>query len=93
MTERRRSFSAEFKAKVALEALRGEKTINEIASEFGVHPNQVSKRQARLLESLPEVFANESDGGKKQAATNKERDELFRQIGRLNVEIGRQKKD
>ena len=87
MTERRRAFSSEFKAKVALEAIRGDKTINEIAAEFGVHPNQISKWKARLLESLPEVFANESDGVKKQAATNKERDELFRQIGQLKVEI------
>jgi len=89
MTGIRRAFSSEFKAKVALEAVRGDKTINEIAAEFGVHPNQVSKWKARLLGILPEVFANESDGAKRQAAQNKERDELFRQIGQLKVEIER----
>lgn len=87
MTEKRRSFSADFKAKVALEAIRGDRTINEIATEYGVHPNQISKWKSQLLESLPEVFAKEGDSARRQAANARERDELFRQIGQLKVEI------
>ena len=61
MTTRRR-FTADFKAKVALEALRGDRTIQEIAAKHQVHPNQVSqwKRQAVLLESLRKLADGES---------------------------------
>jgi len=50
MTARRRQHSAEFKAKVALEAIRGERTINELATEYGVHPVQITQWKKVLLE-------------------------------------------
>lgn len=87
MPKKRRTFSAEFKAKLALEAVRGERTINEIAAEHGVHPNQVSKWKSQLLENLPEVFSGERDQARQDAILQKERDELYRQIGQLKVEI------
>jgi len=87
MPKKRRKFSAEFKAKVALEAVRGERTVNEIAAEHGVHPNQVSQWKSQLLENLPDVFSGERDQSRQDAAVQKERDELYRQIGRLKVEI------
>lgn len=87
MTKKRRQFSSEFKAKVALEAVRGERTINEIAGEYGVHPNQVSQWKSLVLENLPEVFSGERNQAKQEAAVHKERDELYRQIGQLKVEI------
>ena len=87
MPGKRRQFSAEFKAKVALEAIRGERTINEIAAEHGVHPNQVSVWKSQLLESLPGIFSGERDHARQDAATQKERDELYRQIGQLKVEV------
>jgi transposase-like protein len=87
MPRKRRTFSAEFKARVALEAVRGERTINEIAAEHGVHPNQVSQWKSRLLESLPDVFSGERDQVRQDVAVQKERDELYRQIGQLKVEI------
>lgn len=87
MPGKRRQFSAEFKAKVALEAIRGERTINEIAAEHGVHPNQVSAWKSQLLESLPGIFSGERDNARQDAATQKERDELYRQIGQLKVEV------
>jgi len=69
---------------VALEGVKGEKTVAQIASEFGVHPNQVRKWKDHLLSMLPELF---SDQRKKR---KEDRDELeaalFRQIGRLRVE-------
>ncbi len=56
MTKRRR-FTAEFKARVALAALRGDKTIQEIAAKYEVHPNQVSTWKRRAIDGLGEVFA------------------------------------
>jgi transposase-like protein len=56
MARQRRSFSADFKARVALEALREQKTINELASEVGVHPNLIREWKKHLLDELPQVF-------------------------------------
>ena len=54
----RRQHSAEFKAKVALEALRGERTINELAAEYGVHPVQITQWKKVVLEEVPKLFSN-----------------------------------
>ena len=81
----RKSYDAEFRAKVALEAVRGEKTMAELSSEFGVHPNQVGKWRKQLLESLPDLFTNRR---KKREKDHEELvSELFRQIGQLKVEL------
>ena len=87
MPGKRRQFSAEFKAKVALEAIRAERTLNEIAAEHGVHPHMVSQWKSQLLENLPGVFSGERDQARQEATVQKERDELYRQIGQLKVEI------
>ena len=68
----RRKFGTAFKAKVAIEAIKGEKTINEIASIYEVHPNQVSLWKKQALEKLPEAMA---DGRTKQARDSKPIDE------------------
>jgi transposase-like protein len=54
----RKQYEAAFKAKVALEAVKGEKTIAQIATEFEVHPNQIRQWRRHLLDVLPEVFSN-----------------------------------
>jgi len=84
MSKKRRSFGASFKAKVALAAVRGDRTTAELASKFGVHANQVSSWKKRLLEGAGELFA---DGrrGKEEGAANEE--ELYEQIGRLKMEV------
>ena len=86
MSKKRRSFNAEFKAKVALEALREQETINQIASRHDVLPAQVSQWKAQLLKNLPKSFST----GKKEAETEaewKEREaKLFQKIGQLEVE-------
>lgn len=87
MARKRRSFGDDFKAKVALEAVRGDRTINEIASAYGIHPNQVSNWKKQMLENLPAIFSGERDQTRKRAEVQKERDELYRQIGQLKVEI------
>ncbi len=81
---KRRRFSAEFKAKVALDALSGEMTLTELASKYGVHPNMISawKRQAR--ESIVECFSgNAAVGRNDQEADIKD---LHAKIGQLTVE-------
>lgn len=85
MGRKRRKFSAEFKTSVALEALRGQKTLNEIARDSGVHPNQVSawKRQAQegLVAVMEDGRANRSKEGEALI------EDLYQQIGRQKVEI------
>jgi putative transposase len=77
-------YEAAFKAKVALGEVKGEKTVAQIASEFGAHPNQVRKWKDQLLSMLPELF---SDRRKKREEDRDELEaELFRQIGQLRVE-------
>ena len=61
MAAQRNSYSAEFKARVALEALKGHKTINELVSHFGVHPTQINKWKNHLLTELPQMFSNRPD--------------------------------
>jgi len=80
----RRSHDTAFKARVALEALKAEKTIAQIASEYGVHSNQIRQWRQKRLEDLPQLFSDhrrkeEKDGEALQA-------ELYRQIGQLKVE-------
>ncbi len=62
MTTPRRSYSAEFKAKIALEAVKGRKTINELAAEHGIHPNQISQWRTQLLEAVPTIFSERGPG-------------------------------
>ena len=84
MSQRRR-FGAQFKAKVALEALKGQKTINEIASDYKVHPNQITKWKKQLVSEAGEIFSNRRT---KNAKTDEKlKDRLYRQIGQLQVEL------
>jgi transposase-like protein len=85
MANQRKSHSAAFKAKVALEAIKGQRTVSEIASEFGVHPNLITKWKKQALDELPGVFS-----GKKEKVEQKSQElesELYRQIGQLKVEL------
>ena len=84
MATKRRRFTAQFKAKVATEALRGERTIQAIAAKHEVHPNQVSdwKRQAQA--GLEEVFAGATSGRQKDHEATIH--DLHAKIGELTVE-------
>jgi|TARA_B100000315_G_C14230168_1_gene430560 transposase-like protein len=83
MTKRRR-FTADFKAKVALEALRGDQTIQEIASRHKVHPNQVSTWKRQALDGLDTIFSNGSD--QRRVDHEGEIHDLHAKIGQLTVE-------
>ena len=80
---KRRKFTDQFKAKVALEALRGDKKIHEIAAKHQLHPNQVSTWKRQAVEGMADVFAR---GGKPEGPTEAEVKELHAKIGRLAVE-------
>lgn len=79
----KRKFDSKFKSRVALEALRGEQTIAEIASTFQVHPNQVADWKRKLLEGASDVFQTKSE---KRENNSFSEDDLLKKIGRLEVE-------
>ena len=85
MARTRRRFDAGFKAKVALEAIRGLKTISELAKQFKVHPNQITTWKKQLLEGAEDVF--EKNGSKPAKNDEPDAAELYEQIGRLKVEL------
>jgi len=85
MKRQRKTYSSDLKVRIALEAIKGQKTINEIAGQYGVHPNQVTQWKKQALEGLPELFS-------KRRARLAEDDEalkaqLYQQIGQLKVEL------
>jgi len=82
---KRKQYDSQFKATVALEVVKNQKTIAQIASEYSVHPNQVGKWKKQLLQELPKVFSNRQTSSDK--ANEKLIDELYRQIGQLKVEL------
>jgi putative transposase len=85
MARTRRRFDCGFKAKVAVEAIRGLRTISEIAQQFKVHPNQVTLWKKQLLAGAEHVF--EGGNGKASKSDEPEAAELYEQIGRLKVEL------
>jgi len=82
MPKIRKRYSAERKGKIALEAAKEVKTLNELATEFGIHQAQISKWKKELLEAIPSVFTKD----KSLLNWNKERDNLLRKIGEVTVE-------
>ena len=83
MSEKRRRYSAEFKAKVALAALKNEETISELSARFGVHPTMIHNWKRDLVEGAADIF---DKGHKSRQQKEAQVDDLYRQIGRLKVE-------
>jgi putative transposase len=83
---KRKSYTAAFKAQVALASLRGDKTVNELAGQYGVHPTLIHDWKRQMLAGAEQVF---SAGNKAKAAGEAEaqKAELFEQIGRLKMEL------
>ena len=86
MKRKRRIHSAEFKARVALEALKAIKTISQIAQEEGVHPVQVSHWKKELQQRLPELFASQASDRNEKAKAERDKSRLERKVGQLVIE-------
>lgn len=85
MTGVRRRHSGEFKAKVALEAIKSQRTVNEIASAYGIHPMQVSQWKKQAIEELPQALADRRS--REARSIEEERAQLYQEIGQLKVEL------
>ncbi len=81
----RKKYSKELKARIALDAIQGQKTIAELASEYGVHANQISTWKKQLLDAAPAALTR----GKDKDAEKKEieRDRLYKKVGQLQIEV------
>lgn len=81
----KKTFTTDFKAKVAIEAVKGNKTINELSSEFEVHASQIQSWKKLLLDSCKDLFSGKKEKAEESVA--QERDRLYAQVGRLAVEL------
>ena len=81
----RKQYSADLKAKIALEAVKGQRTVQEIASHYGIHPTMVTNWKKQVVEGAAEIFGN----GQIHAAEADEqlKAELYQQIGKLQVDL------
>ncbi len=84
----RTTYTPEFKAKLVLEALEGEATINEIASGNNISPNLLTRWKSEAVDNLPSLFENENSRLRKQAKAHEAQvEELYKQIGKLSTEL------
>ena len=81
----RKQYSGDLKAKIAVEAIKGQRTIQEIASHYEVHPNQVTQWKRQVLEGVAEVFSNGRTRGAE--ADEQLKAELYQQIGKLQMDL------
>lgn len=81
---KRKRYSAEFKAKVALEAIKGEQTISELGSRYGLHPNMITNWKRQAIENMAEAFSGKSE--RKRASEEAKIKDLHAKIGQLTVE-------
>ena len=85
MGKTRRRFTGEFKAKVAMEALKERKTLAELATEFGIHPNQITAWKGEFLQNAGKIFSG--GDGLSEAEAEEQKTPLYEQIGRLKVQL------
>lgn len=84
---KRRKFTDEFKAKVALEALRESSTINELATRYEVHPTQITEWKKQALNNLPSLFRGDGKRADHERVHKQKEERLLKQVGRLHVEV------
>jgi putative transposase len=89
----RKRYTAKQKAQIVLEILQEEKTITQIASEYGIHPNQLHRWKKQALEGFPKVFEHDTKAERqKDAAHERQLKELYAEIGRLTTQLNWLKK-
>lgn len=81
---KRKRYSADFKAKVALEAIKGEQTLSELGSRYGIHPNMITTWKRQAVKNMAESFSSKSDLANK--ASEAQVNDLYAKIGQLTVE-------
>ena len=90
---KRKRLSTSQKAQIAVEILKEEKTINQIASEFGVHPNVLYRLKKQTLENLPKIFEDENKSERDRQTEHEQKiNELYSEIGRLTTQLNWLKK-
>ena len=82
---KRKRYDDNFKARVALEAIKGERTLSEIASQYEVHPNQITQWKKQLLENVSSLFSKKKDPEIEEL--KRLTDELYKKIGQQNIEL------
>ena len=87
MKKKRRTFTSAFKARVALAAIKEQKTLSELSSEFDLHPNQISQWKQQFLELADTVFENGSSKKSQEENLEKEKEKLHKIIGQKEVEV------
>lgn len=85
MKRTRRRFTASFKTKVVLDALKERETLQELATRHGLHPNQISQWKKEFLENADKAFGG-SEQGEELKALEQDKEDLYKQIGRLSME-------
>jgi transposase-like protein len=85
VAKKRRQFTAEFKARVVRAALREDKTLAELATQFDVHPNQITEWKRKILDTMSDMFSRKKQADAKAAEDHESR--LYEQIGKLQVEL------
>ena len=85
--KKRRKYTAEFKSKVALEALREQTPLHEIAKKYEIHPSQVTEWKKALLGNASEVFEKDAEKKKDAKLQKQKENRLYKQIGQLQVEV------
>jgi putative transposase len=88
----RKKYSPQFKAKVVQEILREEKSISQLASEYGVHVTQLRKWKRKVLDGLPDLFRAEQDQDEAVKRLEAEQERLYAEIGRLTTQLSWLKK-
>ena len=86
MSNKKKQYGAQFKAKVALEAIRGEKTVSELASQYEIHPIMINGWKRKVLDEGSQIFETEKQGKEIKENAEAQINELYRQIGKLKVE-------
>ena len=92
MSKKRRQYSSDYKFKLALEAAKGSKTLAQLGSDTGVHPNQISQWKSLALAGLPNLFERQNKAQADQVAHEAQTEELYAQIGKLTTQVAWLKK-
>lgn len=85
MKPRRKTYTGAYKAKIVVEAIKGQQTINQLASKYGVHPNMITEWKKQALSGLPQVLSDRR--GRDEKAEEELKAQLYQQIGQLKMEL------